>query len=74
VVTREDFSAQSWSLSIPLYVKRPTTNAAHANGTQPTLAKTWETWETSGRMFWEQMDTVVDMLDGLVGPEEQADV
>jgi type I restriction enzyme M protein len=64
---------QNWSLSIPLYVKRPSASTSHAGGAEPTLAEAWETWETSGRMFWEQMDTVVDMLDGLIGSEEQAD-
>jgi type I restriction enzyme M protein len=73
VATREDFSMQNWSLSIPLYVKRPSASTSHAGGAEPTLAEAWETWETSGRMFWEQMDTVVDMLDGLIGSEEQAD-
>jgi hypothetical protein len=37
-------------------------------GGQPaTLQDAWQTWETSGQEFWQQMDGVVAMLDGLVG-------
>ena len=32
---------------------------------QTALREAWEEWEASGRVFWEQMDATVDMLDGL---------
>lgn len=66
VATREDIVSQGYSLSIPLYVKRPTVTS---KGEALTLREAWETWETSGRAFWLEMDAVVDMLDGLVSGE-----
>ncbi len=68
VATREELAAQSYSLSIPLYVKRPSANAAttESTGEVPTLREAWGAWEESGRLFWTEMDAVVDMLDGLV--------
>ncbi len=67
VASRADVEAQGWSLSIPLYVKRPTPASADASaGPAPTLREAWDAWETSGRTFWTQMDEVVDRLDGLV--------
>jgi type I restriction enzyme M protein len=36
------------------------------------LGEAWDTWEASGRDFWQQMDAVVDTLDGLVGEREVA--
>ena len=66
VATLAEIAAQEHSLSIPLYVKRPA--AAGEGGGQPaTLQDAWETWEASGQEFWQQMDDVVAMLDGLVG-------
>ena len=56
-------------LSIPLYVKRKAAPGP-ADGPQ-TLRQSWDAWEASGRPFWEQMDAVVDMLDGLVGDESE---
>ena len=71
VATREDIAAQGWSLSIPLYVKRPSAGAATGGETAPTLTEVWSAWETSGRAFWMEMDAVVDMLDGLVADEPE---
>lgn len=70
VVGREDVAAQGFSLSIPLYVKRPATSA-HAAG-ERTLAEMWVDFEQSGRIFWEQMDAVVESLDSFTR-EEVAD-
>ena len=71
VATKADIAAQSWSLSIPLYVKRPSAGALNSGEAAPTLAVAWSAWETSGRAFWTEMDSVVDMLDGLVGDESE---
>lgn len=70
VATLEEIAAQGFSLSIPLYVKRATA-AAHTQSTDTpkSLREAWQTWESSGREFWMQMDEVVDMLDGLCGNE-----
>lgn len=67
VATTADIVAQGFSLSIPLYVKRPSTNAGSLDEAAPPLAEAWTAWESSGRAFWTEMDAVVDMLDGLVG-------
>jgi len=64
VVTLGEIGVQGHSLSIPLYVKR--TTAAVTGEDTPTLREAWEAWEASGRGFWQEMDEVVDMLDGLV--------
>lgn len=74
LATREEIGAQDWSLSIPLYVKRP--GYATADGRAQTLADAWAAWKASGRTFWREMDAVVDMLDSLVAQDatEAADV
>lgn len=72
VVTREQIAALGGSLSIPLYVKRQLATATTIDTEQPTLREAWSAWETSGRAFWEQMDEVVDLLDGLVSDEQEA--
>ena len=68
VATLDELAAQSYSLSIPLYVKRKSATATTTgdSGAPPTLREAWAAWEESGRTFWTQMDAVVDMLDGLV--------
>lgn len=67
VATTADIAVQGFSLSIPLYVKRPSVSSASSGQRAPTMAEAWTAWETSGRAFWTEMDAVVDMLDGLVG-------
>jgi type I restriction-modification system DNA methylase subunit len=64
----EAIAANDYSLSIPLYVKRPAAAAEGEGGGQTaTLQEAWQTWEVSGQELWQQMDGVVAMLDGLVG-------
>lgn len=67
VMAREEIAAHGWSLSIPLYVKR--LSPAAPIGEAATLGETWRAWEASGRTFWIEVDTVVDMLNGLVGED-----
>jgi len=61
----EAIAANEYSLSIPLYVKRPA-SAATGEGQPATLQQAWQVWEASGQEFWQQMEAVVAMLDGLV--------
>ncbi|MBK1725060.1 type I restriction-modification system subunit M [Thiocystis violacea] len=61
--TLEEIAANGHSLSIPLYVKRHTANSAPAD--TRTLAEVWADWEQDGRAFWQQMDALVETLDGL---------
>jgi type I restriction enzyme M protein len=66
VANIDDIEAQGWSLSIPLYVKRLTTQSATSERDAVSLADAWTAWEANGRTFWTEMDAVLDMLDGLV--------
>lgn len=71
VATLAEIAAQGHSLSIPLYVKRKSAaGAVKSDGEALGLREAWEGWEASGRVFWEEMDAVVDMLEGLVGEGE----
>ncbi len=64
VATQEEMAAQGHSLSIPLYVKPAINEDETAD--KHTLAQLWTTWEEEGEVFWEEMDDLVGMLDGLV--------
>ena len=68
VATQEEIAANNANLSIPQYVKRV---SASANGTgkPATLDAAWMQWQTDGRAFWQQMDALVETLDGLVVEE-----
>lgn len=74
VATKAEIAAQGYSLSIPLYVKRGgggQGDAAAYGGAS--LAQHWAAWDQDGRAFWQQIDELVVMLDGLVEPEETPD-
>ena len=67
VVTLTEINANAANLSIPLYVKRiPTAAIKDANGTTASLRSVWAQWQNNGRAFWQQMDALVETLDGLV--------
>lgn len=73
VATLDDIVQQEFSLSIPLYVKR-TSGGRNGNITeQLSLPELWATWEQEGRVFWQEMDELVDMLDGVVHEKESPD-
>lgn len=70
VATLAEIGANAGNLSIPMYVKRIAAAVAlDGNGDAVTLRSTWEQWQTDGRAFWQQMDTLVETLDGLVAQE-----
>jgi len=69
VATKEEIVRQDYSLSIPLYVKRPQNGNGERQTTAATLPQLWNAWEESGRTFWQEMDEMVVMLDSLVEPE-----
>lgn len=73
VATLTELAANGHNLSIPLYVKRAATAAVSTEDQSTSLRKAWKASEMSGRAFWQHMDAVVDMLDGLVGEGEVAD-
>ncbi|MGL6364254.1 type I restriction-modification system subunit M [Aeromonas veronii] len=71
VVTLAEIGANTGNLSIPLYVKGLTSaKNTDSNGDAVSLASAWEQWQTDGRAFWQQMDTLVETLDGLSKIEE----
>ena len=48
--------------------------AAAPGGDQPaSLAEAWDAWQESGRAFWQQMDALVETLDGLGVAKEASD-
>ena len=57
------------NLSIPRYVRPVGNSNGNGNGDSHDLKKAWAAFEASGREFWEQMDALVDMLDGVVAGE-----
>lgn len=71
VASIEDIAAQGYSLSIPLYVKRKTAASETNTKSARSLAQSWMVWEESGRTFWNDMDALVDMLEGLVTKEPE---
>ena len=68
VATMKEVLAKDGNLSIPRYV-RPVVEATGGNpdGDLPSL---WAEFEASGMDYWQQMDAVVDMLDGMIAKEE----
>jgi len=68
VATHEQIVANNANLSIPQYVKRLSTSA-NGDGQPATLDTAWTQWQTDGRAFWQQMDALVETLDGLVVEE-----
>ncbi|HBQ7655316.1 TPA: SAM-dependent DNA methyltransferase [Klebsiella pneumoniae] len=66
VATLADIEANANNLSIPLYVKKiNTASAKDADGETLSLNSAWEQWQNDGRVFWQQMDSLVDALDNL---------
>lgn len=66
VATLAEIGANAGNLSIPLYVKRiAAAIATDSNGGAVSLRSAWDQWQTDGRAFWQQMDALVETLDGL---------
>lgn len=66
VATREEILEKGVNLSIPRYVRSGENGNSNGNGDGQGLKKLWYSFETGGREFWERIDTLVDMLDGIV--------
>jgi type I restriction enzyme M protein len=68
VADLDEIAAQDFSLSIPLYVKRNgVIREERGEYETQSLKKLWQTWEQDGRQFWQEMDTMIEMLDGIKG-------
>ena len=62
--------ANGANLSIPQYVKRTSgKSTGNADGQPTTLPAAWEQWQAASAPFWQQMDALVDTLDGLADQE-----
>jgi type I restriction enzyme M protein len=67
VATVAEIAGQAYSLSIPLYVKRLRGGPQGERGDDGrSLRELWAAFEEEGRGFWQQMDELVEMLDGLL--------
>ena len=64
VADLDAIAAQDFNLSIPLYVKRPLAEGRETD--DRSLAELWAAWEQEGRLFWQEMDALVEMLDNLI--------
>lgn len=68
VATLPEIATHGHSLSIPLYVRRAPASKTKGRNTQ-TLTEVWSEWEQGGRSFWQHMDALVDVLEGLQSEE-----
>ncbi|HBP1947091.1 TPA: SAM-dependent DNA methyltransferase [Pseudomonas aeruginosa] len=66
VATLDQIASNGANLSIPFYVRR-VSGSVNGNGTNAaiSLRSAWEQWQIDGRAFWQQMDALVETLDGL---------
>ncbi|MCB0004718.1 MAG: N-6 DNA methylase, partial [Anaerolineae bacterium] len=66
VATLDDIAGQDFSLSIPLYVRRaPELPTFPKVGNSSDLRELWTAWEQDGQIFWQEMDALVEMLEGM---------
>lgn len=72
VVSNGELLANGGNLSIPMYVKRQASAGAKAKEGEPkNLAEAWAAWNAGSRAFWQQMDSLVETLDGLAMEENE---
>ncbi|MBT7125478.1 MAG: SAM-dependent DNA methyltransferase [Gemmatimonadales bacterium] len=65
VATRGEVLAKDGDLSIPKYVEK----VKLSTGGALDLPSTWANFESDGRYFWTEMDSLVEMLDDVVAKE-----
>lgn len=71
VANLAEIGANAGNLSIPLYVKRvAAVSATDSNGEAISLRTSWEQWQNDGRVFWQQMDVLVETLDSVSKAED----
>jgi len=66
VASIEALRENLYNLSIPRYV-RPVGNGGNGNGDGQDLKSAWKAFEADGRVFWEQMDELVEILESGTG-------
>ncbi len=62
VATLDEITTQDYSLSIPLYVRRQVNNGVETES--KSVKEIWLDYSQSGQLFWQEMDNLVEMLDG----------
>ena len=73
VATLAEIEANAGNLPIPMYVKRVSVEPiTDSNGDAVSLHSSWDQWQIDGRTFWQQMDALVETLDGLPTTEDSA--
>ncbi|MFO0652654.1 MAG: class I SAM-dependent DNA methyltransferase [Polyangiales bacterium] len=70
VVSIDEIAKRGGNLSIPLYVKRESKTVVAEGQAMTDLSTSWRHFREESRVFWQQMDDVVTMLDGLVEEAE----
>ena len=65
VATTDEVLAKDGDLSIPKYVEKVKSSTEGSFD----LPATWANFESDGRSFWTEMDSLVEMLDGVVAEE-----
>jgi hypothetical protein len=61
----EEITAQKFSLSIPLYVKRYR-DKDELNGEDRQLIRLVDQWDQEGQAFWQEMDSLFKILDEVI--------
>ncbi len=64
VATLEEIAVNGSNLSIPLYVRKISVVGNGIDETQ-SLTSVWQQWQSDGQNFWQQMDELVQTLNGL---------
>jgi type I restriction enzyme M protein len=67
VMTNAEILKNEGNLSIPRYV-RPIGSGATEGGEQD-LNSVWTAFDASGREFWQEMDVIVDVLEGVIAED-----
>ena len=65
VATTDEVLAKDGDLSIPKYVEKVKSSTEGSLD----LPASWANFESDGRSFWTEMDSLVEMLDGVVAEE-----
>jgi len=73
VATLEEIQGRGGNLSIPLYVKREAKGATATYPDTDDFGTVRRQFRDEGRLFWQRMDDVVAMLDGLAAEERSDD-
>ena len=68
VVKNEDILAQDGNLSVPRYVKKHLEDVSSEEVTS--VSDVWTSYEANGLRFWEEMDSLVDSLNGVLSGRE----